>query len=138
MFELSLAQKLIGGLVSALILTVAVMFVLQLGPFNHRPSAAAVAIPKVQAAVATTQTKEATASVAAEAKTQATATVIQKRTEDHVAKIRAAPDGGASDAEFYRSVCDTQLYQGSADCRGVGGQPQGGGPAHGAPAVRGR
>jgi type II secretory pathway component PulM len=119
----SLPAKIAAGAVALLVLIVAAMFVLQLGPFNQRPSVAAKAIPKVQATVAATQTQAAAAVGAAEAKTQAVATVIQKRTEDHVVKIRAAPDGGASDAEFYRSVCDTQLYGGSADCRGFGGKP---------------
>lgn len=125
------------GALALLVLVVAGMFVLQLGPFNQRPSVAAKAIPKVQATVAATQTQAATAVTAAETKTTVAATDTLKRNETHVAQIRAAPDNGA-DAEFYRSVCDTQLYAGSADCSGFGRQPEGGGAAHLSGALRRR
>lgn len=126
------------GAVAALVLVVSAMFVLQLGPFNHRPSVAAKAIPKVVATVAATQTQAATAVTAAEVKTTAAAVETQKRIEVHVVQIREAPDRSGATEQFYRSVCDTQLYGGSADCRGFRSQPEGGGPALGAGAVRPR
>ena len=107
----SIPVRIALGALATVILAVAVMFVLQLGPFNHRPSAAAKELPKV----ADTQKAVAVDVGKAEVKTVAKADDTKKRTENHVAKIRAAPDGG-SDAEFFGSVCDTQLYQGSADC----------------------
>ncbi|CAB4198827.1 hypothetical protein UFOVP1324_54 [uncultured Caudovirales phage] len=111
----SIPVRIALGALATVILAVAVMFVLQLGPFNHRPSAAAKELPKVAAKVADTQKAVAVDVGKAEVKTVAKADDTKKRTENHVAKIRAAPDGG-SDAEFFGSVCDTQLYQGSADC----------------------
>jgi len=112
----SMLIRIIAGAVALLVLTIAAMFVLQLGPFNTRPSAAAKVQPKVAAAVAKTQGHAAASVAKVEAKAQAKAVDTQKRIETHVAKIRAAPDGG-SDAEFFASVCDTELYEGSADCR---------------------
>ena len=111
----SIPIRILLGVLGAAILAVAVMFVLQLGPFNHRPSAAAKELPKVAAKVEEVHGEAVKAVAKVEDKTKAAAVITKQKVETHVAKIRAAPDGG-SDAEFYRSVCDTQLYQGSADC----------------------
>ncbi len=126
-----------AGIVAALLLVVAVMWVIGLGPFNTRPSVAAKQLPKVTAAVTKTQTQAGAAVAKADTQAKTTIAAAEKRTEGHVAKIRAAPDG-ASDAEFYRSVCDTQLYEGSADCSGFSRQPEGDGTAHRPRALRSR
>lgn len=133
--------QIIAGAVALLILVGVVMWVVGLGPFNTRPSAAAKAAPKVQATVAKTQTQVADAVAKAEDKTQAAGAVIEKRTEAHVAKIRAVPRVAAPnvpDRQFFVGVCESQLYAGSPDCRGFGGEPEGGRSGLGSRSLQGR
>jgi hypothetical protein len=138
----SLIAKIIAGLVVALLLAVAVMWVVGLGPFNTRPSAAAKQIPKVAAAVTKTQGQASTAVAKVESKAKDANTATEKRTEGHVAKIRAAAPravpADVPDGEFFAGVCESKLYAGSADCRGFGGQPEGDGAPTRQRAVRGR
>lgn len=103
------------------VLVLAVMWVAGYGPF-HSPSAAAKLQPKVAATVAKAETAQTADVIKAEDKTKAAGVAAEKRTETHVAKLRAAP-AGVADGEFYRGVCQSQLYAGNPDCRGYGGQP---------------
>lgn len=123
----SLTTRIIGAVVLALLVAVAALYVLQLGPFNPRPSTAAKALPKVQGAVAKAQGQQGAAVAEAEIKTNSAAVAAEKKAERHVDQIRKstarAVPADVPDAEFYRGVCDTQLYAGDPACRGFGGQP---------------
>lgn len=113
-----------AAVVGVVALAVAVMFVLQLGPFNTRPSAAAKQLPKVEAAVAKTQDQAGAAVTKVESAAKAANVNTEKRTEGHVAKIRAAAPravpADVPDGQFFAGVCESKLYAGSAGCRGVG------------------
>lgn len=123
----SLIAKIIAGIVGALLLALAVMWIIGLGPFNTRPSAAAKQLPKVEKAVAQTQNQASAAVAKVEGEAKTTIAATEKRTEGHVAKIRAAAPravpADVPDGEFFAGVCESKLYAGSADCRGLGGKP---------------
>lgn len=117
----SIVIRLVLGIVALVVLALAIAWIAGFGPF-HSPSAAAKLQPQVAATVAKTTTAETKAVTKAETKTQAAGVAAEKRTETNVAKLRAAPPG-VGDAEFYRSVCQSKFYSGSADCRRYGGKP---------------
>lgn len=137
-----LVIQLALGAVALLILIVAGMWVIGLGPFNTRPSPAAKVAVQTQKAVTKTQGEAKAATDQAETATRKTIATTEKRTEGHVAKIRAAAPraipADVPDGEFFAGVCESKLYAGSADCRGLGGQLEGGGSRPGPRAVRGR
>lgn len=115
------------GVVGLIAVTLAAMWVFRFGLFATGPSPAAKMIPKVQATVAKVQTQEVKAVAKEEVKTQSAATVIEKRTAASVTKIRQSTGrpvyADVPDAEFYRGVCASKLYVGTADCDGYGGKP---------------
>lgn len=127
---MTLAIRLGLGLLALIVVTVGLMWIIGLGPFNTRPSSAAKELPKVEAKVEKTQAKAAEAVAQAETKTAASGAALEQRTETNVAKVRAAAPRVVSadvpDGAFFDSVCQSQFYAGSADCRGRGGKAEGG------------
>lgn len=139
---MKLLVQIAFGALGLVVLAGAAMWVFGLGPFNTRPSAAAKLQPKVAASVAKTQTAATAAVTKVEAKTKTANAATEKRTEVHVAKIRAAapPRAAAvdvSDREFFLGVCSAKLYARDPDCDGHRGEPEGSRPAARSGAVRG-
>lgn len=118
-----LVTMIISGVALLLILAAVGMWVAGWGPF-HSPSAAEKELPKVQASVAKAQDQQAASAEKAEIKTQHNITAIEKRTESHVAKVRAAPPE-LSDREWFAGVCASLVYAADPACRGSSGRPKG-------------
>lgn len=145
----TLIQVVLGacGVVTALLI---IAWVLQLGPFHKGPSAAARVEAKVEKAVPKVQGQAAAAVAKVEGETRTAIVNTDRKADRHVANIRAAQRAPAApgaprlvyrdfpDGQFYGGVCESKFYAGGADCRGLGRQPEGGGPRPGAGALRGR
>lgn len=125
------------ALIAGLVLILGMMWVFGLGPF-HRGNSAAVKVGE-QVGKASDKvgadTKAGTAQIAAQA--AAANSKTQERTTNAADEVSRQPPShevvvpgpvrivvrSYDDAVFYRGVCKSKLYAGSADCGGKGGQP---------------